>query len=92
MLDVRLTPKSSRDGVDGIEQLADGKFILKARVRAVPEKGAANTALIKVIAKAVGVPKSSIELDSGSTNRLKTFRLEGDYEDLAETLEGLFGA
>ena len=38
---VRLTPKSSRDGLDGIDTLADGRLFLKARVRAVPEKGKA---------------------------------------------------
>ena len=92
LLDVRLTPKSSKDGIDGVERLADGRSVLKARVRAVPEKGEANTALVKLIAKVIGLPKSSVDLDSGSTNRLKTLRLEGDFNDLAETLEGLFGA
>lgn len=86
LVDVRLTPKSSKDGIDGLEQLADGRCVLKARVRAVPEKGAANAALIKLIAKAVGLPKSAVDLESGSTSRIKTLRLIGDADQLSATL------
>ena len=86
LVDVRLTPKSSRDGIDGIEQLADGRCVLKARVRAVPEKGAANAALTKLVAKSVGLPKSAVDLESGSTSRIKTLRLSGDADQLSATL------
>jgi len=89
LVDVRLTPKSSRDGIDGIEHLADGRCVLKARVRAVPEKGAANTALIRLVAKAVGLPKSAVDLESGSTSRIKTLRLNGDAERLGATLASI---
>ena len=50
-LSVRLTPKSSRDEIDGIGLLADGRSILKVRVRAVPENGKPNTALLRLLAK-----------------------------------------
>ena len=43
VLQVRLTPKSSRDALEGVEVLADGACVLKARVRAVPEDGKAMT-------------------------------------------------
>ena len=43
---VRLTPKGGRDAIDGIEELADGQCVLKARVRAAPSEGEANDALI----------------------------------------------
>ena len=42
LLAVRLTPKGGRDEVNGIETLSDGRAVLKARVRALPEDGAAN--------------------------------------------------
>ncbi|MBD1546897.1 DUF167 family protein [Roseibium aggregatum] len=89
LVDVRLTPKSSKDGIDGIEQLADGRCVLKARVRAVPEKGAANTALIKLVAKAVGLPKSAVDLESGSTSRIKILRLSGDADQFAAALASI---
>ncbi|RUV62984.1 DUF167 domain-containing protein, partial [Mesorhizobium sp. M5C.F.Ca.IN.020.14.1.1] len=42
---VRLTPKTAMDRLEGIEISADGRSRLKARVRALPENGAANQAL-----------------------------------------------
>lgn len=75
---VRLTPKSSRDAVEGVEVAADGRAHLKARVRAVPENGKANQALIKLLAKALGTPGGRIRVISGETSRLKTLRVEGD--------------
>lgn len=76
-LAVRLTPKSSRDEIVGIEALADGRAVLKARVRAVPEAGAANDALIRLLAKALGLAPSSLSLESGATSRVKTVHIAG---------------
>lgn len=73
---VRLTPKSSRDGLDGIDTLADGRLYLKARVRAVPEKGKANAQLIKILATRLDVPASAIRIGSGATSRLKTVNFD----------------
>jgi uncharacterized protein YggU (UPF0235/DUF167 family) len=86
---VRLTPKSSADKVEGLETTADGHSHLKARVRAVPEKGAANTALEKLIAKALGVPASTVTVSAGGTARLKTLRITGDSAVLAKAVEAL---
>ena len=86
---VRLTPKSSRDDVEGAESGADGRCYLKARVRAVPEKGKANKALIALISKKSGVPKSRISVTSGDTSRLKTLLLECDAKEWRETVADL---
>lgn len=50
---------------------------LKARVRAAPEKGEANAALEKLLAKALGVPKSNVQVARGTTARFKTIEIEG---------------
>lgn len=71
-LRVRLTPKSACDAIEGVETLSDGTPVLKVRVRAVPEDGKANTALIALIAKALSVRKGDVSLAGGSTSRLKT--------------------
>jgi uncharacterized protein YggU (UPF0235/DUF167 family) len=88
---VRLTPKSSVDRLEGVETSADGRSHLKARVRAVPENGAANQALEKLVAKAMGVPASSVSVVAGGTARLKTLRIAGDPEALARSIEALSG-
>lgn len=84
---VRLTPKAAKDAIEGIEQTADGRAYLRARVRAVPEKGAANQALEKLVAKTLGVPAGSVGVVAGGTARLKTLRIIGDRMKLAEAVE-----
>ena len=88
-LHVRLTPKSSADAVEGIATSADGRSHVKARVRAVPEKGAANAALEKLLARTLGVPASAVAVVAGGTARLKTVRIAGDPAALARTVEDL---
>ena len=88
-LAVRLTPNGGRDAVDGIETDAGGDTYVKARVSAPPDKGKANRALTELVAKSVGVPKSSVTILSGETARKKILRIEGDPEDLSKRLETL---
>lgn len=92
VLFVRLTPRSARDGVDGIGLLSDGTPVLKARVRAVPEKGLANEALVKLLAKTAGLPTSRAKLLAGDTARRKSVLLEGDPDALVHMMTGLFAA
>lgn len=77
MLAVRLTPKSSRDAVEGLEDFG-GETVLKARVRALPEDGRANTALEKLIAQWLGVPRSSVQVAQGSKSRVKQVAIHGN--------------
>ncbi|AZU04836.1 hypothetical protein X907_2321 [Glycocaulis alkaliphilus] len=77
ILRLRVTPKASKDAVEGVETGADGLAHLKVRVRAVPDKGAANAAVLKLLVKSLGVPKSALELVSGQTSRVKAVRVKG---------------
>ncbi|RWC23398.1 DUF167 family protein [Mesorhizobium sp.] len=88
---VRLTPKAALDRLEGVEASADGRSHFKARVRAVPENGAANHALEKLLAKALGVPASTVSVVAGGTSRLKTVRISGDPAMLAKGIEALSG-
>ena len=89
---VRLIPKGGRDAIDGIETLADGTTVLKARVRAAPHEGAANDALCHLIAKAVGVPSSRVEVGGGATSRIKRLRIVGETQVLIAALEKIANA
>ncbi len=91
-LHVRLTPKSSRDALEGVEILADGARVLKARVRAVPEDGKANGALVALVAKSLKMTASRVKITSGATARNKTLLLEGDASDISAKLEHLLAA
>jgi uncharacterized protein (TIGR00251 family) len=83
---VRLTPKAHKDIIDGVETSADGKPYLKARVRAVPENGKANKSLEKLIAKHFDVPKTSVQVTSGTTSRFKTLSVFGASREIMNKL------
>lgn len=86
---LRVTPNAGADRIDGTEQRDDGTAVLRIRVTAVPDKGKANAAVIALLAKALGLPKSAIALVSGETARLKTMRIDGDPGALAAALAKL---
>lgn len=86
---VRLTPRAGRDSVDGVAAAADGRAHLAARVRAVPEKGAANAALERLLADWLGVPRSAVSVAQGGTARLKTILVRGEPAELARKLTAL---
>ena len=85
-IDVRLTPRGGRDGIDGAEDLADGVRVLKVRVRAAPEDGEANAALLKLVARRLGVPASAASLVAGPRSRRKVVHVAGDPAALAAAL------
>jgi uncharacterized protein YggU (UPF0235/DUF167 family) len=73
---VRLTPRAGRDALEGVVSLGDGAEVLKASVRAAPEDGAANRALIRLIAKTASVAPSRVRLERGAASRLKLILIE----------------
>jgi len=69
---VRLTPRSSRDAVLGVES-----GVYRIKVTAPPVDGRANKALIAFLSKALRVPKRAISIVSGETSREKRLRIQG---------------
>jgi uncharacterized protein YggU (UPF0235/DUF167 family) len=88
-LAVRLTPRSSRAEISGIDRLANDRTVLKVRVRALPQNNEANEALLRLIAKALHIQLASVRLESGATSRVKTLVLTGDAEALQTELTRL---
>jgi uncharacterized protein (TIGR00251 family) len=86
---LRVTPRGGRDDIDGVETLANGRTVVKVRVRAIAEGGEANRAVTELLAKALGVSKRDVRVLSGATSRLKQIAVDGDPAQLGETLRRL---
>jgi uncharacterized protein (TIGR00251 family) len=71
-LEVRVTPRSKRNTV---ELMSPGQ--LRVRVTVAPEDGKANAAVLKLLAKTLGIPKSRISIIQGQTNRDKVIAIQG---------------
>ncbi len=89
---LRVTPRGGRDDVDGLEPLANGRVVVKVRVRAIADGGEANRAVMELLAKALGVPKAKVRILSGATSRLKQIAVDGDPAKLGEALRKLTAA
>jgi hypothetical protein len=72
LLPARVTPRAGRTSIDGV---TDGA--LRVRLSAPPVEGAANAALIALLAERLDLPKSAVTLASGATGRAKTLRVRG---------------
>ena len=88
-LHVRLTPRSGRDGIEGVERRGDGRAVLKARVRAAPFEGQANDALCRLIAHELGLAPRQVEIAAGESARVKRLHIAGDPRMLDVMLERL---
>lgn len=83
-LEIWVQPRASRDEVAGVR---DGT--VKVRLTAPPVDGEANSALVRFLAKLLGVPRSTVTLVRGQTARRKTVRIEGlTLEQVRERLGG----
>jgi uncharacterized protein (TIGR00251 family) len=73
LIPVRVTPRSGRDAIEGV----DDAGALRVRVTAAPADGAANKAVIRLVARAAGLPRGAVSVASGASSRHKQLRLEG---------------
>lgn len=88
---VRVSPKSSKDTIDGVEPTAEGPAI-KVRVRAVPAGGEANEAVERLLADLLDIPKSRVKVVSGHRARVKSIEIAGDVASLEARLSALSGS
>ncbi len=88
---VRATPRASRNAVQGVAEGADQRQQVKISVTVVPEDGKANTAIIELLAKAWRIPKSSIGVVAGGTDRSKILFVAGETEALMTRLSDWLG-
>jgi uncharacterized protein (TIGR00251 family) len=85
-LAVRLTPRARRDEIAGVIGVGAGRLALAVRLAAPPVEGAANAALIALLARTLGLPRSAVAIVSGEKARLKIVRLQGASFEALERL------
>jgi len=88
---VRVSPRASRDSIDGCIASTDGRQWLAVRQCAPPVDGAANAALIKLLAQRLGVAHRDVRLVSGQAARLKRLHISGDPDRLSAALSSIIG-
>src|SRR5712692_4598726 len=89
---LRVTPRGGRNDIDGVETLANGRTVVRVRVRAIAEGGEANRAVMELLAKVLGVSKAKVRILSGTTSRLKQIAVDGDPAKLCDALRNLTAA
>jgi uncharacterized protein YggU (UPF0235/DUF167 family) len=87
-LPIRVTPRSARPGVGGWRAAADGREELEVRVAEAPADGAANDAVVRLLAKALGISRSELTIISGATSRHKRVAIPFDVEEARRRLSG----
>lgn len=88
---VHVTPRASRDEVLGVRLLDEGAREVEVRVTAAPDKGAANKAVCKLLAKELGVPKTQVCVKRGESSRHKLIEVPSSpsVNNWIETLPSL---
>lgn len=84
IVSVRVVPRSPRSGIDGVRAEA-----LLVRLQAAPVDGAANDALVTVLADALGVPRRFVTIVSGARSRDKQVHVRGIDRAAAEAAVGV---
>ena len=88
MLAVRVTPRSAKPGIGGWREGAEGREELEVRVAEAPADGAANEAVLKLIAKALGISRAEARIVAGATSRHKRVAIPFDVDEARRRLSG----
>ena len=85
---LHVTPRSAKPGIGGWRAGVDGREELEVRVAEAPTDGAANQAVVRLLAKALGVSRSEVSIISGETSRQKRVSTPFESEELRRRLAG----
>jgi uncharacterized protein (TIGR00251 family) len=78
---VHVTPRSARPGIGVWRAGSDGREELEVRVAEAPADGAANEAVVKLLAKALGISRSELSIISGAASRHKRIAIPFDLAE-----------
>jgi uncharacterized protein (TIGR00251 family) len=88
ILAIRVTPRSAKPGIGGWREGADGREELEIRVAEAPSDGAANDAVVKLLARALGTSRSQVEIVAGAASRHKRIAVPCDAAEARRLLGG----
>jgi len=86
-LRLKVTPRARHNAIGPVHHDSDGCAVLKVSVIAVAEKGRANEAVTKLLAKVWGVPRTRIKLAADLTGRRKIVHFEGEPDAVMAGIE-----
>jgi len=85
---IRVTPRSAKPGIGGWREGADGREELEIRVSEAPADGAANAAVVKLLARVLGISRSEVTIISGQASRHKRVATPFELDELRSRLAG----
>jgi uncharacterized protein len=85
---IYVTPRSAQPGIGGWRTGADGREELEVRVAEAPADGAANAAVVKLLAKALGISRSQVAIIAGAASRHKRIEVPFDAVEARRRLGG----
>jgi uncharacterized protein (TIGR00251 family) len=88
LIAIHVTPRSAKPGIGGWRKGADGREELEVRVSEAPGDGAANAAVVKILAKALAIARSQVIIVAGATSRHKRVELPLGEEEVRLRLMG----
>jgi len=85
-LAVRVTPRTAKPGIGGWRTGADGREELEIKVAEAPADGAANDAVVRLLANALGISRAQVTIISGHTSRHKRVAIPFEADELSRRL------
>ncbi len=88
-IDIKVIPNARAEAIEGVVLDADGRPRLQLRIKAPPVDGKANAAVLKLLAKRLGCPRSALSIAAGLSARKKRVRWAAAPGDAAVLLASL---
>ena len=88
LLAIRVTARSPKPGIGGWRTGSDEREALEVRVAEAPADGAANEAVVKLLAKALGISRAEVKLVAGAASRHKRLSIPFAVEEARRRLGG----
>lgn len=85
---IYVTPRSAKSKIGSWRAGANGREVLEIRVAELPADGAANAAVVKLLAKALGISRSEVTITAGAGSRHKRIEIPFEIEEVRKRLGG----